>query len=61
MKRNLGRAIERSAPQGGVTAETESERSWGAILSRQKEDETVEGILVFGKAFSFAGDAGTKA
>jgi len=58
MKRNLASALERGATQGGVTAETESERAWGAILTHHKDDETVEGILVLGKTFSFAGGAG---
>jgi len=61
MKRNLASVLERAASQGGVTQETESERARGAILTHHKEDETVEGILVFGKAFSFAGSAGTTA
>jgi hypothetical protein len=59
MKRNLASVFERSARQGGVTKETESERARGVILAHHKEDETVESILVFGKAFSFAGGAGT--
>jgi len=61
MKRNLASALERDASQGGVTLETESERAQGVIPAHHKEDETAEGILVFGKASSFAGGAGTRA
>jgi len=61
MKRSLTSVLERGARQGGVTTETESERAGGAILTHHKEDETVKGILVLGKAFSFAGGAGTRA
>lgn len=46
---------------GRRDTEAESERARGAILTHRKDDDTVEGILVFGKAFSFAGGAGTRA
>jgi hypothetical protein len=49
-----------SASLGGVTRRPNPKRSWGAILTYTKDDDTVEGLLVFAKALSFAGSVGTK-